>query len=359
MKIVAWPKSSGNPYNPLLYAAMADAGAVVEEFNINTVADHAPDVVHVHWPEAYQWHDTGILQQARRANWTLQALRAAKAGGARVVWTCHNPEPHDLRGLDRLTWGVYERRFLRMVDGIVFMTETSRRVMFDRMPALVAKPSVVVPHGHYRAWYGPAIDRREARARLGLPEDAFVFLMFGRLRPYKNAHVVIDAFSALTDDSLRLVVAGEPADQTVRADLETRSGSRPDIRLRLDMIPDEDVPALFSAADCVVLPYPVFNSGVALLAASYGRPFLTPRTGCVTELLGLLGPGGGQAYEGGLTPEVLARARAEVTADRAAGLTPDLTPFEWTPLAGRTLSFMRELCTERHAGAARPATVRA
>jgi len=54
------------------------------------------------------------------------------------------------------------------------------------------------------------------------------------------------------------------------------------IKVFLDFIPDNDIQIYMNAADIIVLPYlDILNSGVAILAMSFGKPVIAPRTGSI------------------------------------------------------------------------------
>ena len=57
--------------------------------------------------------------------------------------------------------------------------------------------------------YPNVVSRAEACRRLGLPEDAFVYLLFGALRPYKGLEELIAAFRQLADPDAVLLAAGQ------------------------------------------------------------------------------------------------------------------------------------------------------
>src|SRR5699024_2486108 len=67
-----------------------------------------------------------------------------------------------------------------------------------------------VPHGHFIGSYADTLGRSEARARLGIPARARVFVHFGQIRPYKGVFELLDAFEGLPAASAQLVIAGKP-----------------------------------------------------------------------------------------------------------------------------------------------------
>jgi glycosyltransferase involved in cell wall biosynthesis len=105
------------------------------------------------------------------------------------------------------------------------------------------------------------------------------------VRGYKGLADLVQAFRAIADPRLRLVIAGRAP---VAADAEAvrgLAGGDPRIRLHLRFVPDDEVQVFFRAADFVVLPYrQVLTSGAAILALSFGRPLVVPRLGCLEDL---------------------------------------------------------------------------
>jgi beta-1,4-mannosyltransferase len=144
----------------------------------------------------------------------------------------------------------------------------------------------VLPHPNYLGAYPAARGTRaQERARLGLPEHAFVYLVFGQVRRYKRVPEVVRAFRAASDPSARLVVAGAAHDDALRAEVEAARGDDVRVLLRLSAVSDDEVAGLHAAADAAVLHYrDVFSSGALLLALSFGLPVAGPRGTTLTEL---------------------------------------------------------------------------
>ena len=137
--------------------------------------------------------------------------------------------------------------------------------------------------------YGGAEERAAARARLGLPQDGFVALYYGRLDPEKGIDVLLDAWRKLGMEGGEgtLLVVGSPS-----AHLE--DGARVLEALQASAPPgcvwkpaQSDVVVLLHAADVVVVPSlwdePCARVIVETLAT--GRPALVTRTGGSPEML--------------------------------------------------------------------------
>ncbi len=73
-------------------------------------------------------------------------------------------------------------------------------------------------HGNYSDAYPLATESREAlRASLGIASDAYVYLAFGQVRPYKGLVELIHDFSRVeAEDARLLVVLAADADRRPR-----------------------------------------------------------------------------------------------------------------------------------------------
>jgi glycosyltransferase involved in cell wall biosynthesis len=214
---------------------------------------------------------------------------------------------------------VFVRRIYRLARRIIVHTESSRTELLNYgivPPERVA----VIPHGHYMPYVHRLPSRREARQRLGLPGEAPAILFFGQIKRVKGLEVLLRALPGLTErhPSARLVVAGKVWDDNwsrYAALIEELDLGRR-LHLHLRHIPDEEVASFFVAADAVALPYHhVYQSGVLLMALSYGRPVVATRVGGMAEVV--------QDGESGYLvprddPQALARALARLLADPEA-----------------------------------------
>jgi glycosyltransferase involved in cell wall biosynthesis len=130
-------------------------------------------------------------------------------------------------------------------------------------------------------------DRATARATLGLPADAFVFLSLGFLQPHKGFDRAIRAFAAtgLATGGAQLEVAGsvrldEPEFAAHVEELEELAGATEGVHLHRGYLSDELFDRWLVACDVVVLPYRhIWSSGVLERAALYDRPVVATRMG--------------------------------------------------------------------------------
>jgi glycosyltransferase involved in cell wall biosynthesis len=146
------------------------------------------------------------------------------------------------------------------------------------------------------------------------PGDGLRLLMFGRIFAYKGLTTLLRAESLLPGGpgEPRITIAGRGDDPMERRDL-MRDPGRYDIRHRF--IEDAEVAQLFLDTDVVVLPYTeASQSGVLLLAASFGKPVIVTDVG---ELRATVEPAGIGLVVPPDDPPALAAAIARLSAQPA------------------------------------------
>jgi beta-1,4-mannosyltransferase len=243
------------------------------------------DFVHLQWPEEhYRWRGQGAFE-ARGVRFVAD-LDRVKAAGARLIWTVHNLAPHE-NVEDALDRRIYQAVIDR-ADLIVHHCDASVAALGALYRVGAGVRHVVVPHGNYFA-YPRGIAKAEARHRLGLPDDAFVMLAFGRVRAYKGLDLLLRAFALARVPRKRLLIAGvyRPAGGwSDRVRMAWVQYFKPGVRAFLHEVPDEDVQVHLAASDVVVLSHrAVLNSGVAVLGMSFGKPVIGPRAGCLPAVI--------------------------------------------------------------------------
>ena len=240
---------------------LADARALAELDRL--VRRLGPDLVHTHTAKA------GLLGR----------LVAARHG----LPTVHTFHGHLLEGYfgPRITRAVVavERR---LAASTARLCTVGQRVRDDLLAAGVGTP------GQYVALrpgvVPPAlVDRREARQRLGLNDDAAVVAAVGRLTAIKRPDRLLDAAVRLAAQGRRVTVllAG---DGELRGALEARAA-----RQRLDVRFlgwRSDVGTVYRAADLVALTSDNEGMPVALIeAAMCGCPAVATNVGSVAEVV--------------------------------------------------------------------------
>lgn len=265
----------------------------------------------------------------------VRLIFASGARPRRFALTVHDPVRHPRE--ERARSSVLGNRALVRAAGLIFVhAEALREELLEAERPRA--PIVVVPHG---------VDPADVRP---LPEQPAV-LFFGRLGYYKGLDVLLDSIVSVWEKlpGVRLTIAGagELEDHPALAD--------PRVNVRLEHVPDAELPDLFAAATCVALPYrQASQSGVGALAKRYGRPLVVSALGGLPELV---------SDGSGLTvpaqdPAALSRALLEVLSDRAlarqlagAGAQTAAGGADWRSVAETTLAAYEEhLLASRQGG---------
>ena len=339
---MAWPAFSNkewNPYNSLLYGAIQKKGVEVNEFDGRTTTDfHGVDILHVHWPDLFLkrrfW-----LQAALACSRLLLILQRARRAGARVVWTAHNLQSHEnlYPRLEKTFWYL----FTRHIDGVISM---SKGGLAQTLKLRLGKREItcsVIPHGHYREIYPNNNHRETARKRLGIAENTLVFGQFGQIRPYKGLEKLVSSWQTWQGRPQKslLLIAGRPSDKQLNEFLTLHASQSNGIQYHSGNIEAEDFQNYFNAADIIVLPYrKILNSGAALLALSFNKPVVLPRTESLLELHDQVGSDWVYLYEGEFDAMVLENALQWLKSRPQCAIAP-LGKFEWDLLADETIRF--------------------
>jgi len=286
VSIMAFPQR-GIVDNERLYSELQALGVEVREgvcagrWLLKNLRD--VDYIHLHWPSQLYGYP-GRWRSIYGFGVFAFLLALARWRGVRVAWTVHNLYPHESCVIPQLD--IWARRLLVRVASIFFVFgRDAVSEVAKEFPAAQGR-IVVIDHGHLIGYYPNSIERHEARRRLDLADDDCVFLFFGGCRPYKNLEGLIEAFSRLDGDAT-LVIAGGFQDPDYEARIRALiEHSRARISLHAGYVPDDEVQVYFKACDVVVAPYlRILHSGTAMLALSFGRPFVGPAFRYISEVI--------------------------------------------------------------------------
>lgn len=185
-----------------------------------------------------------------------------------------------------------ERRLMQQVDMVVAATPLDKAQMVWNYGA-DAERIRVVPCGVDLRRFQP-VDQALARAQLDLPAEGRLLLCVGRMEPLKGMDALIRALALLAErrpewrDRLEvLLVGGDGEARPERWNAEQRrlNGMRHDLGVSgqvrfLGAQPQEQLPALFGAADVVAVPSHYESFGmVALEAMAAGAAVVASNAG--------------------------------------------------------------------------------
>ncbi|HVF63576.1 MAG TPA: glycosyltransferase family 4 protein [Casimicrobiaceae bacterium] len=202
------------------------------------------------------------------------ACRTIGRGAPALVRTRHVSVP--VRN-DVATRWLYHRATTRIVT-----TGESLRATLVRDNGLPASRVESVPTGVAPDAFG-RLTKREARARLRLPEDAPLIGIVATLRSWKGHRYLIDALPHIARVDARLVIVGDGPQREALTHQATESGFASRV---LFAGQQDDVAPWLAALDVFALPS-YANEGVpqALIQAMFARvPCVTTNAGAIGEI---------------------------------------------------------------------------
>lgn len=193
------------------------------------------------------------------------------------IQTIHNVLPHEK---PEESIPVYEKIYCRMA-GLIFHTHYSI-TEYERVFSHIANRKTLVPLGEL----GQVIPQQGLSPQ---PGSDSTILFFGNIRPYKGLDVLLQAMPLVLAQCprARLIIAGQALQPwEPYADIINLLRIGDAVHTRIEYIPDEEIPALFSAASIVAMPYhSIDQSGVLLLAMALGKAIVATCVGGIPEVI--------------------------------------------------------------------------
>ena len=199
----------------------------------------------------------------------------AGLGCTRTAVICHNVLPHERRPGDV----PLVRTLLSHADTVITHSAAQAAQARDLAPGAAVRTVTMPPHLPATGQHHHGTERSELSAP---PHIRLLF--FGIVRPYKGLDVLLRAL-ARAPAHVTLTVAGEFwGDITEMDNLIGELGLADRVTLRPGYVPADQIPALFGAADALVMPYrEATASQNALLAFAHGVPVITTTAGALAE----------------------------------------------------------------------------
>ncbi|MBL0739315.1 glycosyltransferase family 4 protein [Flavobacterium sp. GN10] len=178
---------------------------------------------------------------------------------------------HDINSFDKRANNLIEKICFKYIDGIIVHNESSLKSLNSKFNLSI--PKAIIPHGNYL----PFIDRLNDKAFKH--SNKFSLLFFGQIKKVKGLDILLKAISILKKNNcqVELTIAGK----AWKDDLEKYKQMITNLELEdivvsdFRYIPDNEVGTFYEKADLIILPYrDIYQSGVLLLALSYGKPVL-------------------------------------------------------------------------------------
>jgi glycosyltransferase involved in cell wall biosynthesis len=282
-----FPGGVQNPYLRLLYSRLPEEGFDPRPLGRYEMLDSAgdADVFHLHWTRVFQV-GTGSVSEARsQTEAYLARIERFLSRGGRLVWSVHEALPHDCEFPEVEV--ALRRRLVELAAAVHVLHDSTAAQVADLYPLDPAR-TFTVEHPLYTGVYPDYVTRAAARRQLGVGPGEVLLLGFGAIRPYKGFDRLVELAPRVAGETglpVRVMLAGPTFRSIDTAPLRDLVRSTPGASMSEGPVPDEYVQVLFRAADVVVLPYrTVLNSGVLMLALTFGCPSVAPANPVTADL---------------------------------------------------------------------------
>lgn len=205
-----------------------------------------------------------------------------KISGKKIIYTFHNVHPHNMR---KFVWAdKLIGRLCRWSDAIVGLCDYTEEILKAYISdEELSRKMAIIPPANYKGCYKE--DEIDFRSQWRIPQDACVMGYVGSVQPYKNIELIIDAAKKFPE--IYFVVAGNARDPEYRKSLLRRTEGSSNIVTDFRFVEDNELPAFIKSCDFIITPYDKrssLNSGVAILAFTYGRTVICPVIGTLLQM---------------------------------------------------------------------------
>lgn len=280
-----------NAYQSIIYSNLTENAKVSPVKSVQEVLDALKNgssvLFHLHWIDPIFASAKTEDDKRLVAHVFTQQLREIRRLGGKIVWTIHNEFPHDRNNIEFLQ--NFYAEVARLAHKIHVHSEAAKAIISKSYSLEEpSKTCVVIPHPSYMGVYPSRVSKLEARALLGIPEDAFVIGSIGQIRPYKGLESLFSCIEKLVEEhtNIVLLVAGKPV-HPIKSGYWMSFGEMFDwLYVFEGFIQDVDLSIYFDAVDVVALPYTdILTSGSVNLAATFGKPVLVPKIQTLSHVL--------------------------------------------------------------------------
>lgn len=256
-----------------------------------------PDVIH------FQWTPLAVIDR-----FFIPIFRRI----APTVLTVHDSAPFNNNPRARLQ-SVNAIGIMSTFDQLIVHTAAARaRLLMNGMDA--SKISVV-PHGLLMD-----IDSSDIAESKTTQYSHITLLLFGHIKPYKGADVMLRAVAELPDTARRQckvrIVGRAKMPMGPLIALAAELGITAQVEFDQRFVPENEIKVLMAHADILMFPYREIDaSGVLMIAIAAGRPIVASNIGLFGELLkdgvhgALVKPGDATALASALAPLIENRQR--------------------------------------------------
>ena len=215
----------------------------------------------------------------------LIMIKSLKILGIKIIYTAHNPLPHELKSWDKWQYGM----IYKSVDQIIVLTDYVKETILKNWD-IKSDTISIIPHGDFdfilTQQNSNSALKKELRATFnGSKVVGFV----GLVRPYKGLEYLIRAFAVVTGTKLnvRLCIVGNCYEEIDHyLSLVKELGISDLVTIDFRYVPLSDLLAYLDMIDIVVMPYvEASQSGNTVMLYKKGIPVIATDVGGLKEMI--------------------------------------------------------------------------
>lgn len=164
----------------------------------------------------------------------------------KICWTMHNATPHDCKNNRDID--VFMKRWIKKMDMVMIHCQDSKNLLISKFGYNQDK-ILYVPHGAYMTGCINKGLRDKLVCKYHIDNRSIIFLYFGIISEYKNVPLLLEVFSKLKNNNIKLIVAGKMS-MSINIDMQNKirlqCSQLSNVILDERFVPEEEVSTIFS-----------------------------------------------------------------------------------------------------------------
>jgi beta-1,4-mannosyltransferase len=281
------PDNTKNPYFTMVGDELIRRGLdfkYIDDFQrIREIIDEKPTLIHFHQLSPY-YHANNPENTSIKAHQLIDDIKDLKDRGGKIVYTMHNPLPHNriFTDIDKMI----NKEMYNLSNVIIVLGPSAKESITKNQN--VNTPISIIKHVSFKEYYGKKPDKQQARKEIGLPTDAIIFGNIGSIKPYKGLEFIIKSFIKFSESQnhnkkFHLLIAGYTHDNKYINSLKETYPNKNITLINKDLNNNELIKYISTLDYSVFAFNDIWASGSVVLSISYKIPVIVPDIGCMAD----------------------------------------------------------------------------